>query len=108
MYYLVAILIILIGVFLVHKFYSQIDEYIKIHMIPSQNVINIKREMSDLDSSSNEEHSPKEEESLSKFTKISNEINELVHLPIDFLYKSAVSFGTPLFYIFRVPIDKNI
>lgn len=108
MYYLVALIIIVVGIFFVYNFYSQIDAFIKKHIIPSQNVINIKKEMRDLDSSSNEESSPPQEENDSKFTKISNEITELLDLPIDFLYKSLVSFGTPLFYVFRVPKDNNI
>jgi predicted PurR-regulated permease PerM len=107
MYYLVEFILILIGFFLIYKFYSQIDEYIKKHIISSQKVIDIKKEMNDLDSSSNEENSPKDE-NLSKFTKINDEIKNLLYLPVDFLYKSAVSFGTPLFHLLRVPTDKNI
>jgi len=108
MYYLVAFILILIGFFLIYKFYSQIDEYIKKHIIPSQKVIDIKKEMNDLDGSSNEENSSSKDENLSKFTKINDEINNLLYLPVDFLYKSAVSFGTPLFHLLRVPTDKNI
>jgi predicted PurR-regulated permease PerM len=108
MYYLVAFILILIGFFLIYKFYSQIDEYIKKHIIPSQKVIDIKKEMNDLDGSSNEENSSSKDENLSKFTKINDEINKLLYLPVDFLYKSAVSFGTPLFHVLRVPTDKNI
>ena len=107
MYYLVAFILIVIGFFLIYKFYSQIDEYIKKHIIPSQKVFDIKKEMNDLDSSSNQEISPKDE-NLSKFTKIIDEINKLLYLPVDFLYKSAVSFGTPLFHLLRVSTDKNI
>lgn len=111
MYYLVvAIIIILIGIFLLYRFYPKIDEFIKKHFIPSQNVIYIKKEMKDLDTSSNTELPKKEEEEepLSQFTKISNQIVDILYLPVDLLYKSAISYGTPLFYNVSQSIVKNI
>lgn len=108
MYYIVSIIIVLTGLFLIYKFYPQIDSFIKQHIIPSQKVINIKKEMRDLDSSSNEKSPPPPDSILSKFVKITDQIKEIAHLPLDFLYKSAVSFGTPIFYIFRIPTDKTI
>jgi hypothetical protein len=96
MYYLVAFIIVVMTLFLVYTFYPQINTIVKQNLIPSQNVIHIKKEMEDLDHSSNPE--PPKKEEISVFSKINAQMNELLHLPIDFLYKLIDIYVTPLFY----------
>jgi len=96
MYYLVAFIIVVITIFLVYKFYPELNNIIKQNLIPSQNVMHIKKEMKDLDNSSNVDLSKKEE--LSPFSKISTQITELLYLPFEFLTKLLNIYVSPLFY----------
>jgi hypothetical protein len=95
MYYLVAIIIIIIGVFLLYRFFREIDNFIKKYFIPSQNLIDIKSEMKKLDTSSNIDEN---DEHVSQYTKISNKVIEILYLPADLLYKSIIIYGTPIYY----------
>lgn len=87
--YIIGIIIIIITIFFTYKFYPKISSLIKQYIIPSQYVKQIKQQMIDLDEST-EDHP----------SQITKTINEILYLPIDFLYKLLITYGTPIFYTF--------
>jgi len=95
--YIVALIVITIGLYIIYKSYTKIHSYIEKTIIPSQNIKEIKKEMQLLDSS-NTIHT--EEDQAMKFSKITDRVDELLYLPIDFLYKLFLSYVIPLYYTF--------
>jgi len=90
--YIFGILFIIIVLFLVYKFYPKINAFIQKYIIPSQQVKQIKQKMRDL-----EENEMKNKHEKSK---IMENINEILYLPIDFLHKLIIINGTSLLYKF--------
>jgi hypothetical protein len=104
--YIFGISFILIVVFLIYKFYSKINAYVKKNIIPSQQVKQIKQQMKDLEKVEREKDENQEEGEKSHFSKMMENINEIFYLTIDFLYKWVVLNGTSLLYNFTH--NKNI
>jgi sortase (surface protein transpeptidase) len=97
-YYLAAIIIIIITIFLIYKFYSKIDNFIKKNFMHSQNVMEIKSEMKTIDSKM--ESSKKDENKPYQIQIVLDKVNEILYIPVDFLYKLGISYAVPLFYTF--------
>ena len=88
--YIIGIIIIIITIFFTYKFYLKISGLIKQYIIPSQYVKQIKQQMRDLDEPITENNP----------SQISKTINEILYLPVDFLYKLSITYGTPIFHTF--------
>jgi len=84
--YIIGLIIVFIGLFLIYKNYSKISDFIIKNIIPNQNVIQIKQQMKELDE-------PKKEEPEFHFSKT---INEILYIPIHFLYNLLITYGTPI------------
>ena len=91
--YIIGIIIIIITIFFTYKFYPKISGLIKQYIIPSQYVKQIKQQMRDLDQ-------PIDIKTENNPSQISKTINEILYLPIDFLYKLSITYGTPIFHTF--------
>lgn len=88
--YIIGIIVIVIVLFLIYKFYPKINTLIKKYIISFQYVKQIKQQMKDLD-----EPIIEKKENPPQITKT---INEILYLPVDFLYKLIITYGTPIFY----------
>lgn len=86
--HIIGLLIIIAGLFLIYKFYNKINDFIIKNILPSQHVKQIKHLMKDLD----------EKGEKSKNHKILETLDEIIQIPIIFLYKLMVTYVTPIFY----------
>ena len=91
--YIIAIIIVLSILFLIYTFYPKINSLIQKNIIQHENINQIKKEMIDLDNGIEENSST----SLQN-NKITEEISNILYLPIDFIYKLLITYGTPIFY----------
>lgn len=90
--YLIIIIISILILFLIYTFYPKISNIIQKYIINNENVNQIKKEMRDLDNDIEEIPSPVEN------SKITEKISDILYLPIDFIYKLIITYGTPIFY----------
>jgi len=103
--YIIALIVIIIGLYIIYKSYPKIYSYIEKSIVPSQNIKEIKKEMQLLDSS---DTIHTEEHQGMKFSKITERIDELLYVPIDFLYKLFLSYVMPIYYSIYQTTNKNI
>ena len=112
--YIYAFIIILLLIVTIYNFYSNISSFIKEKIIVSQYVSQIKEEMVNLDENKSnilekeEDDENEENEQTTHFSKITEQLSEIVYMPIDFFYKLVISYGKPIVYNISQPIIKNI
>jgi uncharacterized membrane protein (DUF106 family) len=87
---IIAIIFVLSILFLIYIFYPKINTLVQKHIISYENINEIKREMKYL----NDEI----EEIPPQNSKIMENISDILYLPIDFIYKLIITYGTPVFY----------
>lgn len=88
--HIIGLLIIITGLFLIYKFYNKINDFIIKNIVPSQHVKQIKHIMKDLEEG--------EKGEKGKNHKILETLDEIIQMPIIFLYKLMVTYLTPIFY----------
>lgn len=88
--YIITIIVILSILFLIYTFYPKINNLVQKHIINYENINEIKMEMKYLDDEI--------QEKPPQNSKIMEKISDILYLPIDFIYKLIITYGTPVFY----------
>lgn len=88
--YVITIIVVLSILFLIYTFYPKINNIVQKHIINYENINELKIEMKYLDNEI--------KEITPQNSKIMEKISDILYLPIDFIYKLIITYGTPIFY----------
>jgi predicted PurR-regulated permease PerM len=90
---IIVLIIVILVIYLLYEFYPKINTIVQKYIISPQNVERIKKKMIYLENNEIIQNN----ESVQN-NEILENINEILYLPIDFIYKIVITYGKPLFY----------